>query len=112
MMNNNRDRGTIKWTAMMLTEHVEKLREWYDEDNFVPRPELDEWDFQAIQEELELAFKRQCESKVKVWKAGGIDLYMGKICELDTRLGCISIEGPFGHDKISVHDIVSVQCVD
>ena len=23
-----RDRGTIKWTAMMLPEHVQKIKQW------------------------------------------------------------------------------------
>ncbi|MEK3935902.1 YolD-like family protein [Sporosarcina sp. FSL W7-1349] len=108
-----RDRGAKKWSmSIMLPEHVQKLREWYDEDNYVARPHLDNFDLQVLQHEIERAYKRQCETKIEVWKAGRIDLYMGKICELDPQLGCISIEGPFGHDRISVHDIVSVQCVD
>ncbi len=27
-----RDRGNIKWTAMMLPEHVKLLREWQEQD--------------------------------------------------------------------------------
>jgi len=33
-----RDRGNIKWTAMMLSEHVTELRRWQDEDHYEERP--------------------------------------------------------------------------
>ena len=65
-----RDRGNIKWTAMMLPEHVVELRKWMDQDNYTERPELNEWDLQSIQEELEIAFKKQCETLIKTWANG------------------------------------------
>ncbi len=37
-----RDRGAIKWTAMMLPEHVKLLRDWVEEDFDQSKPELDE----------------------------------------------------------------------
>ncbi|WP_078553087.1 YolD-like family protein [Bacillus alkalicellulosilyticus] len=37
-----RDRGNIKWTAMMLPEHVELLRELKEEQTRKGKPELDE----------------------------------------------------------------------
>ncbi len=40
----NRYCGTIKWTAMMLPEHVQLLRELQAEDNIVPEPKHDEYD--------------------------------------------------------------------
>ena len=55
MDNRNRDRGTIKWTAMMLTEHIKLLREWYDEDNFVLEPQLDEFDFEELAHQIQTA---------------------------------------------------------
>ncbi|WAA13832.1 YolD-like family protein [Fervidibacillus halotolerans] len=36
-----RDRGRIKWTAMMLPEHVKLLREWTKEDEWEKRSEPD-----------------------------------------------------------------------
>jgi len=38
---NLKDRGTIKWTAMMLPEHVSLLRELETNHNRVKRPVLD-----------------------------------------------------------------------
>lgn len=107
-MNKVKDRSN-KWsTSMMLTEHVEKLRDWYAEDNYVSRPQFDDWELEAIQMELELAYKRQTSATVTVWRNGRTDPYIGKISELNHRLGYISVDGPFGHDRIPVSDIIKV----
>jgi hypothetical protein len=45
----NRDRGMIKWTAMMLPEHVKLLRDWQKEDYFEVKPELDEQQLEQFQ---------------------------------------------------------------
>lgn len=37
-----RDRGRIKWTAMMLPEHVRLLREWKEEGGHRKPIEIDE----------------------------------------------------------------------
>ncbi|WNB93429.1 YolD-like family protein [Bacillus sp. NEB1478] len=38
-----RDRGTIKWTSMMLPEHVKELRKYINEDYYdIPEPIIDE----------------------------------------------------------------------
>ncbi|MEH7522038.1 YolD-like family protein [Bacillus sp. JJ1503] len=42
-----KDRGTIKWTAMMLPEHVQSLKEIMLDEQKLKKPELDE---QAIEE--------------------------------------------------------------
>ena len=43
-----RDRGKIKWTSMMLPEHVTMLREWAHEDSYETRNELDEQQVEAM----------------------------------------------------------------
>jgi hypothetical protein len=37
-----RDRGKIKWTAMMLPEHVKMLREWAEEEKWEEEKTADE----------------------------------------------------------------------
>lgn len=113
MLENNRDRGTKKWAmAMMLPEHVVKLRNWMDEDHYEERPILNEWDLQNIQEGLEIAFTRKCESMVTTWENGKIMRRGGVITEINVKLMHIVLDSPFGIDRISVNDIVGVQCVD
>lgn len=64
----NRDRGNIKWTAMMLPEHVKMLREWKKEDEYIPKPELDEWTMQELAERLQIAYERKFEVELEVWE--------------------------------------------
>jgi len=107
-----RDRGNIKWTAMMLSEHVAELRRWQNEDHYEERPELDDFDLQAIQHEIEVAQKRECEVHVKLWDKGKSVLYMGVVREVNIESMWITVDSPFGRDRMSVSDIISVQCVE
>ncbi|MBN8190839.1 YolD-like family protein [Bacillus sp. NTK074B] len=45
-----RDRGRIKWTSMMLPEHVKLLRDWAKEDTHEKRAELDEQELDRMNE--------------------------------------------------------------
>ncbi|WP_062356093.1 YolD-like family protein [Bacillus kwashiorkori] len=45
-----RDRGRIKWTAMMLPEHVKLLRDWQEEELWEEKRELDEQRLEQLNE--------------------------------------------------------------
>ena len=45
---NYRDRGSIKWSSLMLPEHKERLSAWYKEQEYVTKPELDEQKWEEI----------------------------------------------------------------
>lgn len=109
MLENNRDRGRIKWTAIMLPEHIQQLREWHAEDRYEERPELSEWDLEAIQDELNRALMMKCETTVKTWHDGKITSYMGSIESIDFHTRRIMLQDPFEIEKISFEDIISVQ---
>lgn len=107
-----KDRGNIKWQGMMLPEHVQMIRELKEKDNYVQQTLLADWEQQQIQEEIDIAYKRQCVASVMLWRDGQQISYTGKISELNQRLNYLSVEGPFGHDNIPVVDIIKVQCMD
>ncbi|MEV9640405.1 YolD-like family protein [Mammaliicoccus sciuri] len=111
-MEGNRDRGGIKWTSLFIPEHLELIREWYAEDDYVEKPELDQIDWDNIQETLEAAYKRKCETEVQTWKDGKINYHQGKIREINVQSKVVLIEDPFGIDRISVSEIINVQCVN
>ncbi|MET3696226.1 YolD-like protein [Bacillus oleivorans] len=50
-----RDRGRIKWTSMMLPEHVKLLRDWAEEDKYETPKELDEQQLEHMNQLLEEA---------------------------------------------------------
>ncbi len=95
----------------MLPEHAQAVRDWLDEDGQMERPILDDWELESIQMEIESAYKRQCEASVTTWRNGKEFTYIGKIFELDHRLNGISMDGPFGEDRLSVVDIIRVRCM-
>lgn len=80
-----KDRGTIKWTAMMLPEHVQMLRDWQSEEHRDVRPALDEFDLEALYEEIHLAYRRQCLLEIRVWH-NEVKTYSGKVAIIDLRL--------------------------
>lgn len=104
------DRGKKKWTAMMLTEHLVELRkdeaEYYD----VSRPQLDEFDLQALQEEVDRALTSKLETRITTWKDGRLEYHRGIIHEVSTQYLCY--EDPFGKHKIQIDDIVAVMLME
>lgn len=107
-----KDRGRIKWTALMLPEHVEMIREWYAKDELVEKPELTEDDLQLLQEELDIALKRQCEVVMQSWKAGVIYEHRGTIEGIDARSRMIVCrEGETTH-RLSIDRVVSIVIID
>lgn len=109
MHEHNRDRGKIKWMAMMLPDHISLLREWEADDEFLKRPDLSEWDLENIQEELERGLKMKCQTLVKVWDDGKIKSYFGTIESIELHNRCIMLQDPFDMERIKFEDIMSVQ---
>ena len=110
-MDKIRDRGTKKWAmAMMLPEHVEALKEWMDEDHYVERPQLDDFDLENIQENIEIAYKRKCETHVATWGNGEIWHYGGKITEINMQSRVLILDTPFGIERLPFAHIVGVHC--
>ncbi|MHC8516964.1 YolD-like family protein [Sporosarcina sp. ITBMC105] len=107
-----KDRGRIKWTAMMLPEHITELRDWIAEDGLTEEPELTEWDLEAIQEESERAYKRKCETLIKTWDDGKMIQHQGIVDGIDLHNKFIVLADPFGDERISVEKIIYVQCID
>lgn len=87
----NRDRGTIKWNAMMLPEHVKLLREWKAEDHYVKMPELDEWAQQEIAEQLQIAQMTGAYTELTYWRNGKVLKECGVVQQLQS--GYVLFEG-------------------
>ncbi|WP_301110216.1 YolD-like family protein [Sporosarcina sp.] len=108
-MERNRDRGKIKWTSLMLPEHLERLRGWQQEDQYTERPELSDFELQSMQQTLETAWHRKCEVVIKTWHEGQVHHYQGIIEALNPSASVILLRDPFGTDRLSVPDIIDVQ---
>lgn len=56
----NKDRGTIKWTALMLPEHTARLRQWQAESEKVLPSEKTEWQLADLEQALHIAYTTKC----------------------------------------------------
>lgn len=95
-----KDRGTIKWTAMMLPEHVQSLKNLLVDEHRIEQPELDE---QAI-EEFELIICKAMEFNtaltIQVFNNGHINTITGTvhyINHLKSQLILQDSQGYFHH---------------
>jgi len=112
MVGDIQERGALKWTALMLPEHIRMLREWKEEDNRVPKPKLDEFDLQMLQENIEIAIVRRCQVEIQVWKDYQFHYYTGMIISMDIQTRSIIYDDSISTKRLSVDEIPSVRLID
>jgi hypothetical protein len=105
-MSKVRDRGSKKWVAMMLLEHVALLKHYNEGTKKVPRPDLDERDLDSIQENIEIAMKRNVDLEIKTWEDGKFIFHNGKITWVDLGRRTIEMEDVFKSFVLRLDKIV------
>ena len=79
----NRDRGNIKWNALMLPEHVKLLREWQAEDKKIAKPKLDDWQLEEMNKQLQYAYEQNLSIILNFWRADAYYTIMSKLLRFD-----------------------------
>ena len=91
-----RDRGTKKWTALMLPEHVQKLREWHEEEHLPQKKEPDEQQYEEWNRLMAEAAAEGFPLAITFWQEGKPCTVEGVIGHIDTVssvLRLVSVEG-------------------
>lgn len=78
-----KDRGKMKWNSLMLPEHVGKLREWVKEDSLVTKPNLDEQEYEKIQQIMEQAIHQNNHIAITYFENNQLHQFVGKIMNYD-----------------------------
>ncbi|WNB93632.1 YolD-like family protein [Bacillus sp. NEB1478] len=78
-----RDRGTIKWTAMMLPEHVKMLREHQNGLSYGKKPVLDEQKYEEFNETICMAMEDSSPLKFTFYQKGEIKQLAGHVHYVD-----------------------------
>ncbi|MGI8316569.1 YolD-like family protein [Halobacillus mangrovi] len=89
MDSRNRDRGTIKWTSLMLPEHVEMVKKLWKEDERVEKGIIDEQKAVEIDFLMQRALNDDLTVKVRVYNGFDYDnilLKMKFINKLDRKV--------------------------
>lgn len=103
-----KDRGTIKWTAIMLPEHVKMLKEMFAEDEKIEKPLIDEQQKVTNDLAVQRALQEGIAVDVKFYDQGKIKMTRDRILFVDALNGWLRLE----RIKIKIDQVLSVHCVD
>ncbi|MGE7905585.1 YolD-like family protein [Peribacillus sp. NPDC094092] len=74
-----RDRGRIKWTSMMLPEHVKMLRDWVVEDGYETKRILDEQQLEEMNAVMGEAMEERKDVTIAHYEGKRYQLLIGRI---------------------------------
>ena len=108
-----RDRGRIKWTSMMLPEHVKLLRDWVKEDTYDQKREIDEQKFENMNEIISEAMEFGKIVAVTHYRYKNYELVMGNIHFWDEINQKLHVVDRFEEvHRINISDIADVRVAD
>ncbi|MED1468138.1 YolD-like family protein [Bacillus salipaludis] len=108
-----RDRGRIKWTSMMLPEHVKLLRDWVKEDGYENRKEMDEQQLELMNEILLEAIEFDQFVTVTYYRNRNYEIVIGKIHYWDKMTQKLHVVDRFeGARRIPIREIADIRLTD
>ncbi|MFJ7735774.1 YolD-like family protein [Lysinibacillus sp. NPDC097287] len=107
-----KDRGTIKWTAMMLPEHIQKIKQWKREAYAEAPRTLSEWELEDLQQTINQAFKQHKIVKITTWQEAKYVQWTGAITALDIELQQLVLETLTAVKRIPFHSIYAARLED
>lgn len=78
-----KDRGSKKWTSLMLPEHVKMLQELNVDYERVKKPTIDEQGWEQINETLHIAIEYNLPVAFTLWQDGFFNDVEGKVHYID-----------------------------
>jgi hypothetical protein len=84
-MSDVNDRGTIKWTSIMLPEHINKLEEFWSEQEEKKKPILDEQEMEEIDVKLQCALQNDLTIIIKYFQNHDFNSIRVKINTIDVH---------------------------
>jgi hypothetical protein len=103
------DRGSIKWTSLMLPEHVELLRTIWREDKRVTKPKLDEQELEVLNIRLLEAYNEQQLIQIEYYQNGRMVNIRGGIKKFDQLSQTVVIQSSEEETAVPFTDIYRVE---
>lgn len=108
-----RDRGKMKWTSMMLPEHVKLLRDWAKEDEYEKVREIDEQYLEVMNETISGAMEFGNSLMITHYHHRRHELVIGHIHTFDEVNAKLHIVDRFGEvHRIPLSAIVDVRLAE
>lgn len=86
------DRGTIKWTSLMLPEHVEMLKELWAEEEKTTMPKLDQQELECINQIAQTAYCNKESVQISIFHNGKHQFYQGKILKMNPLKSTLQLQ--------------------
>lgn len=106
------DRGNMKWTSMMLPEHLAELRKWKEEQFNEKKRELTEWELEEIERTIQRASKLQTLVTLTLWQNRNLQDKTGLVTGLDPYKKELLLDTDISVKRISFNDIQDAKLVD
>lgn len=103
---NVNDRGTKKWTAMMMPEHIKMINDLWAEDDRKEKPILDEQQKVEIDLKLQLAIKDDLTVEVEYYADCDYHILKGKLLMVDSLNRRLRFDDE--ETEIQLDDIIDV----
>jgi hypothetical protein len=105
-----RDRGRIKWTSMMLPEHVKMLRDWIKEDQYEQKKEMDEQQLELMNETLSQAIEFNQLVTITHYRNHNYEIVIGKIHYWDELTHKLHVVDRFEEvHRIPINEIADIR---
>lgn len=106
------DRGSKKWVALMLPQHVEMIKDWKQEQFHVKKRELTEWELEDIEKTIQQAAIRRKSITLTLWDNHKLKFETGIITGMDYLKKELLIETDTDIKRITLDKIQYVELVD
>jgi len=100
-----KDRGTIKWTSLMLPEHVQLLKQLWQEEALEEMPLLDDQMKEELYKKILNAFESNAFINVKYYEEGKFHTLRDQIRKIDEQRKTLHFHRGM---KLAIEQIVSV----
>lgn len=107
-----RDRGNMKWTAMMLSEHLVEIKKWKQEQFYEKKRDLTEWELEEIERTIQRAFKMRQLVTLTLWDDNKLRNETGQITGTDTIKKELLLDTDMAIKRIAFRDIQDAKLVD
>ncbi|WP_458414110.1 YolD-like family protein [Schinkia sp. CFF1] len=97
-----KDRGTIKWTALMLPEHVQQIRKLWEDGEKVPERTVDEQQIETINLILTRAITNHISVKIIYYENGTYLNQIGHISKINPY-NCVLCLSTLQGEKININ---------
>lgn len=108
----NKDRGTIKWTSLMLPEHIQRLRAWDNElYDMLPKEKAD-WELEALHQTIQQAYRLNTPVTFTLYKQGTWQTMTGIITAIDLNKRYVLLETDITVKTVPFTAIQAAECDD